>query len=116
MAKQISESKQLTSLDVGATRLTRLGLTHLCKMYQLRALDLWNINIEEPDIDLLAALPELEYLSLGGVEGSNLFNAETLLPRLAVIPKLQRIWLDGVALNHEQKAALETKYEKVRIT
>ena len=116
MAKQISTSTRLASLDLGATRLTRLGLSHLCQMKQLRSLDLWATSIEENDIDLLAQLPGLEYLSIGDTEGSERFDAETLLPRLAAIRSLQRIWLDGVAINPQQLAQLESRFSYVRVT
>lgn len=117
MAEQTSASTLLTSLDVGATRITRAGLKHLCKMKQLRSLDLWAItSIQESDLDLLAELPNLEYVSVGEFSEVPSFNAETLLPRLNAVSSLRRIWLDGVKLDPPQRASLETRYESVRIT
>jgi hypothetical protein len=116
MAKQISASTRLLSLDVGATRLTRKGLIHICKMRQLQALDLWATAIDESDLDLLSQLPKLEYLSIGDVEGCTRFNAETVLPRLARMSALQEVWLDGIPVNSSQMEQLESSYKKVRVT
>lgn len=116
MAASISNANQLVSLDIGNTRLTRKGLSHLCTMKQLRSLDIWATNITEPDLELLAQLPNLEYLSLGNMEGLPSFRAESLLPRLKTISSLQRVWLDGIALNTEQQTELESRYAKVTIT
>lgn len=116
MAKKISSSTGLLSLDVGATRLTRRGLLHICQMQQLRSLDLWATGIEEQDIELLCDLPNLEYLSIGDIEGSSKFNAEALLPRLAAIRSLQRVWLDGIGVTSHQKAELEARFSTVRVT
>jgi len=116
MAARINTSKSLRSLDVGATLLTRSGLEHICRMTQLRSLDLWATKITEADIDLLAKMPHLEYLSVGGVEGDTTFDARTLLPRLQAICSLQRVWLDGVQLSEDEKAILEKRYTSVRIT
>lgn len=116
MAERISTSKQLLSLDVGATKLTRQGLIHLCQMRQLRSLDLWATRIEEDDVELLSQLRSLEYLSIGGIAGSDKFNAHTLLPRLSRIGPLQRVWLDGVRVSRQQKKQLESRFSTVRIT
>ena len=116
MAREISRSKRLLSLDVGATRLTRQGLLHICRMQQLRSLDLWATSLEERDIALLVQLPNLEYVSIGDVEGGTKFNAESLLPRLAAMKSLQRIWLDGIDVNVHQRAQLEARFSNVRLT
>lgn len=117
MAEEISASTLLTSLDVGATRITRTGLKHLCKMRQLRSLDLWaNTSIQESDLDLLAALPNLEYVSVGEYSDVTSFDVQTLLPRLNAVSSLKRVWLDGVKLDPSQRASLEARYESVRIT
>ena len=116
MAKRVSASKQLRSLDIGATKLSRRGLMYICKMKQLRSLDLWATRIQEEDIELLSQLPNLEYVSIGETEGNTKFNAESLLPRLAAIRSLQRVWLDGVAISPGQKAKLESRFSTVRLT
>jgi Leucine-rich repeat (LRR) protein len=116
MAKRISTSKHLRSLDVGATKLSRRGLMYICRMRQLRSLDLWATRIEEEDVELLSQLPNLEYVSIGDAEGNTKFNAKTLLPRLAAIRSLQRVWLDGVIVSPGQKAKLESRFSTVRVT
>lgn len=115
-AKQISVSRSLLSLDVGATRLTRKGLKHLCRMKQLKSLDLWASDIEEADIELLSDLPNLEYLSIGQVDGETHFNADTLLPKLKAIKSLSRVWLDGVPVSAQTRRKYEKHFETVRIT
>jgi hypothetical protein len=116
MAGQLSTSKLITSLDVGSTKITREGLRHICKMKQLRSLDIWALPIQESDLDLLAELPNLEYLSVGELQDGRAFRAETLIPRLNAIASLKQIWLDGVKVSATQKASLEARYESVRIT
>jgi hypothetical protein len=115
-AARLSKSQTLRSLDVGATRLTREGLKQICRMTQLRSLDLWSSQITEPDVDLLAELPHLEYLSIGQLDGETIFNADTLLPRLRAIRSLERIWLDGVILSPTARAELDERYKYVRVT
>lgn len=101
-AKHLSVSRSLRQLDLGSTPLTGAGLRHLCRMKQLRSLDLWASNITEMDIELLAELPHLEYLSIGG-PGDDWggctdqschrdpvrFNAETLVPMLPGHPVVE---------------------------
>lgn len=116
MAKQVSRSKRLLSLDVGATRLTRKGLSHICRMEQLRSLDLWATRLDQRDIDLLRGLPNLEYVSVGGVSDQMTFDPKKLLPQLAAIPSLRRIWLDGVAVDADQVVELQKRYSYVRVT
>lgn len=115
-AKQISMSRSLLSLDVGATRLTRKGLKQICQMKQLKSLDLWASDIEEADVALLADLPNLEYLSIGQIDGETNFNANTLLPKLRTIKSLSRIWIDGVPVSAETKKEFDRRFESVRIT
>ncbi len=115
MASKICMSSTLTALDLGATRITGTGLRHLCKLRQLRSLDLWALPILEEDLDALAQLTELDYLSIGNYQHCEQFNAETLLPRLAAIPSLKRLWLDGIAVSPAQQRLLEERYEHVKI-
>jgi hypothetical protein len=114
MARQLSRSKRLLSVDLGATRLSRKGLSYICRMAQLRALDLWATRIDQQDLDLLRALPKLEYLSIGSTDGHVDFIADRLLRQLTGIKSLKRVWLDGIALNDHQRAALERRYDDVR--
>jgi hypothetical protein len=116
MAKRISTSKSITVLEIGCTKITREGLSHIVKMTQLQGLDLWATRINESDLALLSHLPNLEYLSIGDCEDCCDFNAETIIKHLSNIPSLQRIWLDGIKLTAEQKASLESRYQKVEIT
>ncbi len=116
MAERLSTSRLLRALDVGATRITRNGLEAICGMTQLTSLDLWATGIVEDDLDLLARLPLLEYLSIGNYEGAASLDADLVVPRLLALPSLRRIWLDGIALRPEQRAELEAKCERVRIT
>jgi hypothetical protein len=116
MAGHLCRSSQLRFLDIGATTVTGAGLKAISKMRQLTSLDLWATAIDEADIDVLTQLPNLEYLSVGHVEGTSTFSGNTLLPRLSAIPSLRRIWLDGVALSAEQKRFLHATYQDARLT
>jgi len=115
MAAAIAQIKRITKLDVGATLLTRKGLRHICGMKQLRSLDIWATNIAEEDLDMLADLPGLEYLSVGGYEGQKDLTSNGVLPRLERIKSLKRVWLDGIPITDKEKGHLEERYEKVRL-
>lgn len=116
MAKQTSRSKTIQSLDVGGTRITRIGLEHLVQMEQLCSLDLWATAPNEMDLRLLLSLPNLEYLSLGNYDGLPPLNAFEITKLLLDCPSLKRVWLDGIPLEPSQKQALESKLDSLRIT
>ena len=69
-------------------------------MSQLRSLDIWALDIQEEDLELLNDLPNLEYLSIGGgYEDQTTLTSKGVLPRLAQLPSLKRVWLDGITLS-----------------
>lgn len=114
MAEALSSSPTIESLEIGATHVTKAGLKSICKMSQLRRLDIWALDIEEKDLDLLTNLPNLEYLSLGGAECQTRLSAKGVLPRLAKLSSLKRLWLDGIKLSRNERATLERRYEFLR--
>lgn len=114
MARWTSRSTTLQHLDLGATRLTGVGLAHLVRMRQLRSLDLWATDLDESDLRLLSDLPELEYLSIGNVDWLPSLDPEKVTALLLELPKLKRVWLDGIHLEAGQRQALEAKLEYLR--
>ena len=114
MAQAVSQSELITSLDLGGTRLTGVGLTHLSGMKQLQALDIWANDISAEDLGALADLPNLEYLSVGGYSNQETLSAKEVLPTLARIPALKRVWLDGIPVSEEEQKVLEESYQQVR--
>lgn len=115
MAARLYARASLRRLYVGNTPLTREGLEHIARFRQLRALDIWATAITEPDIDVLAGMPHLEYLSLGSAGaggGRPAFNAQTLLPRLQAIPSLKHVFLDGVPVTDGQRAGYEEHFQQ----
>ncbi len=116
IAQRLSTSSVLENLDVGATQLTRVGLKHLVSMQQLRSLDLWATALVEDDLELLAELPNLEYLSVGNYAHLPAPDAARLVPLLLSLPALKQVWLDGVKVTAEQEAALALRLESVHIT
>lgn len=114
-AEIVSRSRSLTGLELAWTRMTKGGLGKVVAMTQLKRLDLWCADITEQDLDLLAQLPNLEYLSVGGVEGQTGFTAEGVLRALERIPSLKQIWLDGVTVSRRQLDDLVARYEKVMV-
>lgn len=116
MAAKICRSKTIKSLDVGATRITRLGLSHLIQMEQLESLDLWATDLNEMDLRLLLELPNLEYLSLGNYDGLPQLDPQQITQLVLGCPKLKTVWLDGISLEVDQKRALEAKLESLRVT
>jgi hypothetical protein len=116
MARQLSRSTTITSLDVGATHLTRHGLAHLVQMPQLRSLDLWATDIGDADLRILRELPKLEYVSLGSPPGMSPLDPAAITALLLDLPRLKRVWLDGVGIDARQHAALSEKLEHVQVT
>ncbi len=114
MATALASSSTIEALEVGATRVTAKGLRSICTMSQLRSLDIWALDIQEEDLDLLNDLPDLEYLSIGGHDEQTTLTSKGVLPRLAALPSLKRVWLDGITLSSSERAALEKRYEYVR--
>jgi len=115
-AELISQSRTITSLDVGATRLTAKGLERLCAMPQLKALDIWSNRIDEPNLDMLSRLKNLEYLSVGGHDEQTKFTLAGTLPKLKNIPSLKRVWLDGFRVTRDEWDELNSLYEQVWVT
>ncbi len=115
MAELLIDNHSLHSLDVGMTRLSGKGLAHLRTMKNLRSLDLWATGITEDDLDLLADMP-LEYLSIGRVDDDtpSSFSVETVMKKLAALPALKRVWLDGLDLNAEHLAEFKRRKITVR--
>ncbi|MBD3678174.1 MAG: hypothetical protein HUJ27_07210 [Rhodobacteraceae bacterium] len=116
MAKDLATSQNIVRLDIGATRVGPAGLRHICQMTQLKELDIWALDIRESDLDMLAALTNLEYLSVGGCDEQEVLTAKGVLPRIAKLPSLKRLWLDGIALTDGEIADLKQRYEEVQVT
>ena len=116
LIKSLAVSSTLASLQVGANPLTAIGLQTICKMVQMRELDVWATNVVEEDLELLLGLPNLEYLSVGGYDGQTKLTAAGVLPRLAQMKSLKRIWLDQIYVPEEQLAQLHETYEAVHYT
>lgn len=115
-ARLISQSKQITSLEIGVTRISRVGLEAICQMTQLKELDLWSTRVREDDLDMLAALKHLEYLSVGGHDDQTEFTPEGTFPKLEKIPSLKRVWLDGFRVTRDEWDYLNARYEEVKVT
>jgi hypothetical protein len=116
LAAILSTSSRIVSLDIGATCVGPKGLQHICEMTDLRELDIWALDIQESDLDMLSGLAKLEYLSVGGHAGQAVLTARGVLPRIAKLPSLRRLWLDGIPLTPDEVAGLERRYESVTVT
>jgi len=116
MAKKISRSTTIASLALGATRLTRAGLADLVTMTQLHSLDLWALALNATDLTMLLALPNLEYVSLGGMDNAPSLDSDSITRLVLESRSLKRVWLDGVRLQRGQRDALEAKLEWLRFT
>lgn len=114
MAEIISRSNRLTSLDIGASKLTAIGFQSVCQMKQLRSLDVWATNICDADLPLLDNLTNLEYLSVGGYEDQEKITSAGILPVIERLPELKRLWVDGVKLQTAEADSLKEKYEYFR--
>lgn len=116
MAKRTSRSKTIKSLEIGETRITRIGFEYLVQMEQLHSLDLWATDLKERDLRLLVNLPNLEYVSLGNHDEIPPLNSKDITQLLLDCPRLKRVWLEGINLEPAQKEALEAKLDSLRIT
>jgi hypothetical protein len=116
LAAILSASSKIVSLAIGASRVGPAGLESICRMAQLRELDIWGLRIQEGDLDCLGALGNLEYLSVGGHQEQTVLTAKGVLSRIARLPSLKRLWLDGIAMTKDEAASLERRYDRVRIT
>lgn len=115
MAERLTDAPALECLEIGATRVTCAGLAQLSRIERLRGLDLWATPLREDDYELLHRFPALEYVSLGGYDDAPL-DGKIIVPLLLALPAMKRVWLDGVTLDRDQIAALEARFESVRIT
>ena len=116
MVANLATSSTIQKLDIGNVGLDAAGLARVCKMSQLRELDIFANNITEADLDLLQALPHLEYISVGGFDGQNTLTSSGVLPRLRNLKSLKRIWLDQVFVSDSDLAELREQYDHVIYT
>ena len=112
-AAMVAKSRKITRLEIGATSISALGLDKICQMQQLKGLDIWASRIRLKDLNRLSALNNLEYLSIGGMEGQTEFNPETIFPILQRLPSVKKIWLDGLTVTKQQRQYLDERYEYV---
>ena len=111
LAKQLAASTQITHLYVGATKLSPVGLREICKMKQLEALDIWSLDLDHDDLDLLTELPNLQYLSVGGYDEQERLTFEGVWPHLTKLPALERVWLDGIPMTDEEAKKLRQRFQ-----
>lgn len=116
MARMMARSQTVEVLSIPNTRISRAGLAHLCGMHQLRELDLWSTRLTVDDLGMLATLPELEYLSLGDMADVCTLDPAAVTDLLLSLPKLKRVWMEGIALNPQQQTALDAKLDYLNIT
>lgn len=118
LASRLRTGTSLRSLFLAINPLTRAGLRHIVRLESLRELDLWKTAITLDDLDLLQALPQLEYLSIGCGEpedATRRYDPDRLLPLLARLPSLQRLELDGIVLNETQRAAYAARFAELKL-
>lgn len=115
-ATMVSKSKTITALELGSTEITNVGLQAICTMSQLRRLDVWSTDVVENDLKILALLPKLEYLSIGGHEGQTKLTAAGVMETLYEIPSLKMVWLDGVNVTRQELEKLKERFEKVWVS
>lgn len=109
-AAALPSDTRLHGLFLASNPITDAGLQALVRASSLRELDLWETRVTVAGVALLEALPDLEYLSLGHADPTNTFDPDVLLPQLMRLPKLQRLELDGIALDPRQREAYERRF------
>lgn len=118
LASCLRTGTPLRSLFLALNPLTRTGLRHIVALETLRELDLWETGITLDDLELLQALPQLEYLSIGcgdPEDAARRYDPERLLPLLARLPSLQRLELDGIVLDETQRAAYAARFAELKL-
>ena len=118
LASRLRTGTPLRSLFLAVNPLTRVGLRHIVELETLRELDLWETGITLDDLELLQALPQLEYLSIGCGDpehATRRYDPDRLLPLLARLPLLQRLELDGIALDETQRAAFAARFAELKL-
>ncbi len=104
-AQVLSRLKSLQRIGLRHARLTDLGLAHLARMKTLRSLELAGTRITDAGLGSLSKTESLEVLSLGVYdEGCSV--TDTGIARLAELPKLRWLRLDGTGLTDKGLAAL----------
>ncbi len=114
----------------GGTRVTDLGLSKLAALKKLKALDLSGAPITASGIKALAALPNLQRLSLWNVKGlddaaaaslealhsltsldlSNTAVGDDTLARLGKLPNLRRLYVNDTKVTDAALAAFHTQH------
>lgn len=118
LASRLRTGTSLRSLFLALNPLTRAGLRHIVALESLRELDLWETAITLDDLELLQALPQLEYLSIGcgdPEQATHRYDPDRLLPLLARLPSLQRLELDGIVLDETQRAAYAARFAELKL-
>ncbi len=109
----LSRSETIEMLEIGHTAVTAASLRDVARMQQLRGLDIWMTDIAPADLAMLEAVPEFEYLSVGGGQGQTRLLAADVIPQLEAMPALKRVWLDRIALTEAETARLRARLELV---
>ena len=112
----VSQSNTIEKLEIGETYITRKGLAKICRMKQLKGLDVWSNDIDAADLALLSTLSNLEYLSFGGHDEQTKFTTENSFPHLEPLTSLKHVWLDGLTVTQEEWTYLNNRYESVKVT
>lgn len=114
LAPQLPRGSGIIALNLAHAPLSRSGLAHVLRMPALRELDLWATPLQLDDLDLLTGLPQLENLSLGHWDDERKFDGAALLAKLAALPALRTVSLDGVRLDAPARAAFKARFADFR--
>ena len=114
LAPQLPRGSGILALNLAHAPLSRSGLTHVLRMPALRELDLWATPLQLDDLDMLAGLPQLENLSLGHWDDERKFDGAALLAKLAPLPALRTVSLDGVRLDPSTRMAFKARFADFR--
>ncbi len=110
----MAQSTQINRLEIGASKITSNGFELISNMSQLESLDIWATELRDIDMKCLTKLENLKYLSIGGIAGQQHITYDGIIEILKDMPKLKRLWLDGVELSDQQAGELHEKYEYFR--
>ena len=115
LAPRLPRGSRIRALNLAYAPLSRSGLAQVLRMPALRELDLWSTPLQLDDLDLLAGLPQLESLSLGHWDDERKFDGAALLAKLAPLPALRTVSLDGVILDQSTRAAFKARFADFRV-
>jgi len=116
LALILSKSSNITDLFIAGTDVASVGFSGICQMKQLTDLDAWATRISDSDLESLANLDNLKFLSIGERDEVETFSGKKVMGNISKLPTACRLWLDGIKFTEVEKQELRQKFDDVVIS